>query len=192
MNEKLKMTVTILKQWENKSKRILTNGTLQICHVPHIGSDAWLHELYAGLTNNQISELQATIPMPLPNNLKEFYKIYNGINIFSDSMNVHGLRSLNYRMGEEAIQPYSLYELNLIRPEIFQDEWLYIGSYSWDGSKVAIDLNCNKIYRCNRDDDKILNEWPDFWSWLLNETERLSKMFDENGVELDEDDPTTP
>ncbi|HEX2939356.1 MAG TPA: SMI1/KNR4 family protein [Ruminiclostridium sp.] len=196
MNKKLEQTVLILKRWESKSKNLLPNGTLQVCHVPHIGCNAWLHELYVGLSDEQINELQDCIPVDLPVPYKEFLSSYNGLNIFSDSLSICGLRSLNIRTGDEAIQPYSLIDSNNGRPKKAPDTWLYFGSYSWDGSMVIIDLengsNHNKIYRCSREDTKILNEWPDFWSWLLSETQRLSMMFDQNGVELDENAPTIP
>ncbi len=196
MNDFLEQTIAILKKWEYKSKKILSNETIQICHVPHVGSEAWLHELYAGLANNQINQLQDSIPVSLPESYKEFLKLYNGLNIFSNSLSIWGLRSLNYRTGEGSIQPYSLIDLNNGRPKKFPDTWLYFGSYSWDGSRVIFDLEKgvenNKVYRCNRQDVKVLNEWPNIWIWLLSETQRLSKMFDENGVELDEDAPTTP
>lgn len=196
MNDKLDLTVEILKNWEIKSKQTLSNGTIQICHVPHIGREAWLHILYAGLSEKQIIELQQSIPVALPIPYVEFLKSYNGINIFSNSLSVWGLRSLNYRTGEESIQPYSFLDPNKLRSRNIPDTWLFIGDYPWDGSRVVIDLdegsNFNKIYRCNWQDVEILNEWPDFWSWLLSETKRLTKMFDENGIALDDDAPTTP
>jgi hypothetical protein len=196
MNDFLLQTINILKKWENKSKKILSNGTIQICHVPHVGDEAWLHKLYVGLDENQIEQLQNSIPVSLPESYKELLKHYNGLNIFSNSLCIWGYRSLNYRTGEESIQPYCLFTENLERAKNCPETWLYFGSYSWDGSKVFINtkggFEINKVYRTNMHDVEIQNEWPDIWTWLLSETQRLSKMFDENGVEFDEDNPTTP
>lgn len=196
MNDYLVQTINILKKWENKGKKVLSNGTIQICHVPHVGSEAWLHELYVGLDRNQIDQLQKSIPVSLPESYKEFLKHYNGLNIFSDSLCIWGDRSLNVRVGEESIQPYSLLTENLERIKNCPKTWLYFGSYSWDGSKVFINTEKNtkisKVYRTSIHDMKILNEWPDIWTWLLSETQRLSELFDENGLELDDEYPTTP
>ena len=59
---------------------------------------------------------------------------------------------------------------------------------------MLYDLSKNdfKVYRCESDSIKILQEWPDLWTWLGTEIERLSQLFDENGVEYDEDTPTIP
>jgi len=71
-----------------------------------------------------------------------------------------------------------------------------LGSYSWDGKMVMFDLSegteKNKVYLYDEDSNKILYEWNDFWSWLSDEANRLSNLFDSNGVELYENNPTSP
>lgn len=67
-----------------------------------------------------------------------------------------------------------------------------IGSYSWDGSHIFYDLDTQKIYRCEQESSVILNSWNGLRQFLSHEITRLSKLFNENGIEYDEDIPTTP
>ena len=196
MNNNLKYILSVLNKYEGGGKRELENGTKLICHVPHLAPEAWLHEIYVNLSEKQINELENNIPVPLPTDYREFLKICNGINIFSDSLYVLGVRDSYSRKGDEAIQPYDIVRSNMERPKGCPDSWLFFGGYSWDGTRVMFDLSegteNNKVYLCARRSTEILYEWNDFWSWLSDETDRISKLFDLNGVELDEDAPTCP
>ena len=191
MKDKFKNLIRTLNKYEGGGERKLENGTLLICHVPHLAPEAWLHEIYISLSEEQINELENTIPVPLPSDYREFLKISNGINIFSDSLSVFGVRD-----SDSSTQPYDIIDENMEAPEGAPESWLFFGGYSWDGTMVMFDLNegteNNKVYLCARESAEILYEWNDFWSWLSEETDRLSKMFDLNGVKLDKNTPTCP
>jgi len=186
-----------LRKWESKGKRELLNGTKLICPVPHIAPQAWLHQIYAQLSELQIIELEKELPISLPKDFKDFLSHANGINIFSDSLSIWGLRNSYVRTGDEAIQPYSLSDLNAERPRGCPDSWLFFGSYSWDGSRVMFDLkegigSNNKVYLCLRNSTIIIKEWSSLWDWVIAEVERLGRMYDENGVVIDDNMPTSP
>lgn len=192
--EKFMKVFSNLEKWETGSKKIIANGTKLICHVPHIAPQAWLHEIYAGLSEDKINELKRKISDKLSNDYVEFLKVANGINIFSDSLSIWGVRTSYVRKGDEAIQPYDLIAENEDMKGQFPESWLMIGSYSWDGSTVGYNLsnNSNKVFLCKPDSDEIVKEWDDLWTWLNEEIERLSLLFDMNGKKYDEDAPTIP
>lgn len=197
MSQKFNDVLKYLEKYEVGGKRELQNGTKLICHVPHIAPEAWLHIIYNKLSNQQIVELEKkSITGSFPEVFKEFLRYTNGINIFSDSLSIWGLRTTYARTGDEAIQPYDLIELNKERTKKTPSTWLYFGSYSWDGSIVLFDLNenskTNKVYLCERRTDNLLKEWPDFWSWFTSEVERLGGLFSINGIEKDVNFPTSP
>lgn len=196
MENKMSVISNTLNKWGDKGKNILKNGTIQICHVPHIAPQSWFHEIYNGLSDEQIDSIEKKLHTKIPIDLREFYKICNGINIFSDSLSVSGLKLSEERFGEEAIQPYSIFITNYGRPKGCPDSWLFFGRYRWDGSKVFFDLkngfDSSRVYYIEKDSLKIKKEWPDFFSFLLDETQRLSEMFDENGVKVDENASTIP
>jgi len=196
MKSDYKIIYGILSKWILKGERIITNGTQLLCPVPHVAPQAWLHEIYAGLSESIIVEYEKKFPLSFPSEYREFLHYANGINVFSDSFRVNGLRTSYCRIGDEAIQPYDLMGLNEERPRGCPNEWLYFGSYEWDGTKLMFDLsdptNQNKVYRCARRTPEILQEWPDFWRFLESEIRRLALLYDENGVKYDKNAPTTP
>ncbi len=183
-----------LKKWSESGEKITNNQTLLICKVPHIASEAWFHRIYKGLSENEIVDLETELKKPLPNHLRKFLKTANGMNIFSDSISIWGRRTSYARKGEDAYQPYDLLDLNKELGNEMSSKWLAFGSYSWDGSMMYYDVTSddNKVFICERDSTNKIKIWDNIYLWLAEEIERLSKMYDDKGIELDEDAPTTP
>lgn len=196
MSNQIDEIIEILNRWKNGGKKKLSNGTELICHVPHVAPEAWLHEIYAPLSKENIESLENAVPLKLPQEYKEFLLRTNGINIFSDSLSIWGLRKSYSRSGDEAIQPYDVISMNKERPKNCPDTWLFFAGYSWDGTRLFFDLSSErdsgKVYRCERYNARIIQEWPSLGEFLTSEVERLSKLFDEKGVEYDENMPTCP
>jgi hypothetical protein len=194
MNKLLIDALNKLYLWEKSGCKTLPNGTRLICHVPHVGTEAWLHEIYHGLQEDTISELEHRINKKFPEEFNELLKYMNGINIFSDSLSIWGYRSSYVRIGDESIQPYDLVDLNKEREELIPENWLLFGSYSWDGSIMVLDLNrtSKRVIRVDRDTNKVYNEWTDLFSWFSSEVDRLSVIFDDLGKKIHEDSPTIP
>ena len=109
-------------------------------------------------------------------------------------MSIHGYRRNYIREGDATIQPYSLLRRNCNEPpEDANSSQFFFGSYSWDGSILYTDPDKSlKVYRSSRESVELLNEWPDFETFLLSEAERLAKYYDENGVKINKSLPTTP
>ena len=194
MNKEFEFILANLKKWKNGGIKTLENGTELICHVPHVAPQAWLHKVYAKLSEEKIDKIRKELGVELPADFIEFLKCANGINIFSDSLSIWGLKTSYARTGDEAIQPYDLVALNNEKKREIPMNWVIFGSYSWDGSEMLYDIkNGNPhVYRCENSSTKILQEWENLWVWLSSEVERLSKFFDEKGIEYDENIPTIP
>lgn len=185
--------VMLMNRWQKRTDRVLPNGTRLICHVPHVAPEAWFHELYAGLDTEKLDEYEKKFPFAFPKVYKELLKRFNGLNAFSDSLSVFGYRFTYDRVGDAAIQPYDLFNANTPRSSRIPGSWLFLGGYSWDGSGVFWDAQKDDaVHRVERDSTKILNTWDSLDSWLLSEVERLSVLYDENGVKLDPKQPTIP
>jgi hypothetical protein len=185
-----------LSKWEVHGRKELENGAILICHVPSIAPNAWLHTQYGALNLEQISKLQDELGITIPDVYQEFLMASNGLNLFSDSLRLMGLRFSYSRTGDDARQPYDIVALNEDRPDGAPKEWFYFGSYDWDGSRVFFDLSrgqdSKQVYYCERRTTKILNHWPDFNKWLIDEIDRLSTFFDNNGVCKDDSVSTVP
>ncbi|EYE87271.1 hypothetical protein Q428_14175 [Fervidicella metallireducens AeB] len=196
MKVKSKEIFNLLSKWEEGGIRELNNGTKMICHVPHIAPEAWLHIIYGKASSNDINSLKNKLIYGLPLDFEEFLNESNGLNIFSDSLSIWGIRKSYVRQGDEAIQPYDLISMNSERPEGCPDSWVFFGGYSWDGSRVMFDMKngieSSKVYLCEADSTDILLKWESFHEWLISEINRLSQMYNIRGVEYDEDMPTCP
>lgn len=177
-----------IEQWKIGGVKKLSNGSVLICHVPHVAPEAWFHEVYMPLSNEEISQLEKEIGNAFPDVFREFLLCSNGINLFSDNLRIFGLRTSFSREGDEAIQPYHMPTLNGQRPFLCPKTWIFIGSYRSDGSRVFFNTNESaeniKVYRCKKDSTKVVNEWKSFWDWLLSEVERISQLYDANGVRI--------
>lgn len=184
----------VLKYWEAFGKKQTSNGTILICHVPLVATDAWLHEIYSPLSEENISKLETQLQKFLPTELKQFYRVANGINIFSDSLSIWGQRYSYEREGEDVLQPYDIVSLNEENNWYSPKDWIYFGSYSWDGSQMVWDLSSKKntVFRIKNGSTEILNEWSNLFEWLSSETKRLAVHFDTKGKELNSETPTTP
>ena len=197
METNIESVLSMLDKWAANGKRVLSNGTQLLSPASHVAPQAWLHKIYAGLSDAEIEEYEEKFPFPFPFEFKEFLHYANGINIFSDSLSVWGWRASYCRVGDGAIQPYDLSDHNDERPKGCPNTWLYFGGYSWDGTRLIFDLsenssNHNKVFRCARRSTEILQEWPSFREWLASEIARLEKLYDSNGVKLDKGAPTVP
>jgi hypothetical protein len=181
-----------LFKWNHGGEERLDNGTILICKVPHIGPEAWFHIIYPKIKKHQIEEIEKEISQSLPEDFKAFLLTTNGINTFSDNISIYGKRTSYVRLGDEAIQPYDLADHHNESKRYFPEHYLIIGSYGWDGTNIVYDLQNSQIYRCERYSSRKLNVWENLEIFLKEEIIRLTKLFDENGIEYDKDAPTTP
>jgi hypothetical protein len=181
-----------LLRWREGGIKELTNGTILICNVPHIAPQAWLHRLYNGLDETEISNLEETVKLPY--DFISFLRVFNGFHLFSNSISIWGKRKSYERKGENIFQPHDLLDLNQELKGEIPSSWLVIGSYPWDGSKIAYDLEKDekKVFRFDAETGEIYNTWESIFERLNIEIERLSAYFDSKGIEIEEDIPTTP
>ncbi|BBI34338.1 SMI1/KNR4 family protein [Cohnella abietis] len=185
-----------LSGWEASGTKKIANGAKLICPVPSVAPEAWLHTQFGALNLEQLNDLQNQLDVTIPSVYREFLMWSNGLNLFSFSLRLMGLRFSYSRSGDEARQPFDIIALNDDRPMNAPKEWFYFGSYEWDGTKVFIDLSegldTTSVYYCERRTTKILNRWPDFKKWLIDENDRLSALYDYNGICINDSVPTTP
>jgi hypothetical protein len=158
-------------------------GAILIGHVPHVAQFAYMHRLYLPLTEDELKQLELSLNQVIPKMFKDFLRETNGISIFSDSLNIYGMRKSTEGATENKLQPFSILTPNIIeRLKDADPEFLFIGGYSKDGSKLYIDERTGKVFHCERYFSKqIRNEWVDFETMLLQETRRISTLFDKNG-----------
>lgn len=181
----LKKVIQGLREIKVPGCRKTKNGVELFGKVPHVGKEAWFHEVFPRLTDSEISSLETALSRPLPQSYNDFLRVANGLILFSDNISFNGLKEgLEDRAGTEDIRkPYNLITRNrLERPLNSKNEFFFIGSYSEDGSLLFIDEKTDEVRRCSRENCvPVLNEWPNFETMLKVEVERIASLFDDAG-----------
>lgn len=183
-----------LYEFEKLGLEVSELGATLIGKAPHIAPMAWLHTIYPTLNDSDILELEDELGTKLPGEYKDFLLNYsNGLSLFVSKFYLYGYRKVLGRGIEASRQPFSIITPNIPeRPENAKANYFFIGGYKWDGSKLYIDTNTDKVHYCDRWDATSLYVWNSFEEMLLCETKRIIDLFDENGIILDECIPTTP
>lgn len=172
--------------------RLLADGTELVGRLPHVATEAWLHILFAGLSPDEIGQVEHEVGRRLDPSFAHFLGTQNGISLFSRSLSIDGLRKNNSRSPNNW-QPFSIDTPNRWeRPSDAKAEYLFVGGYESDGSLLYIDTASSHVYRCTRRSTLPLNQWPNFFAMLESEAARLKTLFDDNGRQVRPSAPTTP
>ena len=171
----------------------LDNGTKLIGHIPQLAEMAYLHIIFAPLSNKDIIKLEKSLNTDIPDIYKEFLCLTNGLSVFSESLTLDGYRKDYSRIGDDMWQPFDLDIPNVAeRLPDAEPSFFFIGGYGYDGSLLYIDKKTNIVYRCLDYASNQLNKWDDFENILISEMQRLETHFDEKGNKIDESRSTTP
>lgn len=92
----------LLRTYDNLGKQEYPDGTALIGRAPHIAPFAWLHHIYATLSDEQIQQLEVALRMEIPEDYFAFLQVSNGLGAFH-ALNLHGYRS-NYQRTVDAGQ----------------------------------------------------------------------------------------
>jgi len=182
-----------LRQFDYLGESKLDNGTILIGKAPHIAPMAWLHSIHHPLTDVQIGELEEKIKIAIPSEYKDFLKTTNGLKVFNTTFCLDGLRNNYRRTVSDVWQPFDIIIPNTLeRPKNAEKNLFFIGSYDWDGSRLYMTPADNKVHFCDRDDATSLYEWDNFPNMLESEIQRLIRLFDKQGKQINEDESTLP
>jgi hypothetical protein len=184
----------VLYKFENLGLETSLNGSILIGKAPHIAEFAWLNSVYKVLNEEDIAQLEKELETNIPTVYKSFLlKDSNGLSMFVSKFSLYGMRKEIGRTIEASRQPFSLTTPNTIeRPKNAKENHFFIGGYKWDGSKLYIDKETGKVHYCGRWDATSLYEWNSFQEMLVSEAKRITNLFDDKGIILDEDVHTTP
>ena len=170
-------------------------GAMLIGHAPHIGSEAWLNTMYDPITDDDIVNMEESIGRKIPSQYRDFLiHCSNGLNIVSTTLCLFGYRKMIGRDIVVSRQPFDLVTLNRYkseRPHNATTDLFFIGGYDWDGSQVYL-TNDGKVHFCYPNDCTSLKNWDSLDDFLTSEILRIYSLFDDNGVELDENVLTLP
>lgn len=170
-------------------------GATLIGRAPHIGSQAWLNSMYETLSEGDVTVMEKSMGRKIPAQYREFLlSCSNGLNIMNTTLCLFGHRKIAGRDISASRQPFDLVTLNKYkseRPKNATPDLFFIGGYDWDGSQIYLTDN-GKVHFCSPNDCTSLKSWDSLDDFLKSEITRIHSLFDDNGVELDENVPTLP
>lgn len=175
--------IASLRALNDSGSVVQANGTRLIGKFPPrkdgLFSDAYLHEVYAGLAEDGIDDLEALAGKKLPEQLRELYRYANGLSIFAHSLSIRGLRR-NYSRDIGARLPISLEYGNTVeKPGGGTRSQLRFGWYSAQDAELVIDLDDPiEIWAVPRHQSSpVLYRWSSLEELLSTEVDRMSKVY---------------
>lgn len=173
--------VTRLRQMADEGTKKVT-GVLMVAKLPPrpdgLFSQAYLHEIYAPLSEPEIEALEQDAGRVIPSDLSAFYRLANGLSLFAGSLSINGART-DYSRSPDVRQPVSLrYGNQIERPAGAPLDAVQFGFYSADPGHHAWIDGSGEVYvtALGRPAPK-LRTWPSLWTFLGDEVERLSSAY---------------
>ncbi len=182
-----------MKKFSSLGEVKIEVGSILIGKAPHVGKHAYLHEIYAPLASNDISLIEKKLKRKIPDFLKAFYLECNGLKYFSDVLSLDGYRKRVGRDVTDAYQPYDLSISNTDeRIEDANDDIFFFGGYDWDGSRLYVTHDRERVYFCGPESVTPLKEWMNIEEFIFEESKRIAKLFNNKGEEINSDASTLP
>lgn len=180
--------VSILNRWSERGEKVLDNGTRLICPTPHVGSDAWLHCLFANLSTSDVDKLEEQAGVLFPEEFREFLFKANGVSLFSSNIAVFGKRFSYVRTGDASWQPFDIIHFNEDSRPTNSPTNVYFFASPDRGDTCcffeAVGEGAYRVGKTNRDEFLPLQYWQNFWEWLFSEVRELAKQYGLDGAEL--------
>jgi hypothetical protein len=160
----------------------MKNGAQLFGRVPHVAPEAWLHATHSPLSETEIAKIECAIGLSLPSSLSKFYRVTNGLKVFSCELSIFGLRKTMGRSDEDVRQPFCIITPNTLEKREFDPEnCINIGADA-DGFQYWMDCQNQTIMEYDRGSNVLCRAWPSLGDMLVSEIKRISADFNEIGV----------
>jgi hypothetical protein len=107
MHEAYDFALQIVQEAAGFGYELLSDGTRLYGRVPHVAPLAWLHNVYAPLSQGGIERLERELAGPIPEVYRSWLRLANGFSAFSGYLEFDGLRT-DYSRRIGVWQPFSL------------------------------------------------------------------------------------
>ena len=180
--------------WERLGKRISPRGiTFLALPREQDGTETshlWLHRFIPALTQAECEEMEATLNVALPDDMRQLYSTTNGASLFADLLSIYGW--INVRMSDFGVGlVHNIYELQtMYRPHDARPSFFFFGSakrYYNTLNYLYFDQDDGRIYLTeHRYTATPVASWDSFSEMLLEECKRLEKLFTTNGIMVEQ------
>lgn len=178
--------IKVLERAGPMGEKTLSNGTRLIGHVPQIAPLAYLHSVFPSLQSEDVAQIEAAVERRLNQSLVDLYLKANGVQIFSGSLNINGLRlSLDRSIESTLSQPFNISTANTFeRPLDADEDMIFFGSYKQDGAKLYMHCEGSEVFKCGRCSAEITQQWSSFDSFLISEVNRFCALYEQEKTVL--------
>lgn len=181
--ESYEALMQVVGAWRFLGMQDLPGGTQRIGHIPHLAPQAFLHDIFLGLSAKQISIIESQISLPIPQSLKNFYSLHNGMNLFG-RFGVYGLRTHFDRANIPSIleQPFDIRTPNIFeRPKNAPPELVFIGSLS-DEQIYSFVWRSGMVGFWDKKAEKVLGKtYVSVFQYLFSAAEVANTQYDNTG-----------
>jgi len=177
----------------NATPDVQAEGTRFYCHIPHAAPYAYLHTIFAPVSSELLASTSAL--HDIPEIWASFLQTQNGANVYFGSLHFYGLVAPGQLFNREnmyARLPFSLTDAN--RRSVMRGfpDWLMIGSYGFNASRLLLHRVNGSLQAINEPGDTILAEWPNLATFFSSEISRLTILFSDSGRLLVDEKFTVP
>jgi hypothetical protein len=152
-------------------------GAFRAGHAPRRGEFAFSGTVFGGLSENEIDELERSLPYPVPEQscaiipdaFRDFLSVSNGLRVHALSIN-----GMYWRLGDGVGAPIGLHYPNLERPHGIPRLWFGFGTINgaWYSQGTLYMAETGEVLLVERNAGLIGATWPDFAAFLLQEVAR--------------------
>jgi len=151
-------------------------------HVPKVAPYAYLHTIFNPAPPAILKSVATQIEIPEAWLL--FLEIQNGAFLFSSALRLDGAvdpHRLHSRKDFYAQVPYSLIKTRTDPVMKLLPDWLNIGDYGFDGSKILMNRHNEQIQVVDNQGNNLLAAWPNLETFLTIEVNRLGILYSTSG-----------
>jgi hypothetical protein len=150
--------------------------------APWIAPNAYLHIVFKGANKHSLEVVGDEIQ--LPQGWRDTLATQNGAILYSGAISFFGVNFPTALMSRADVfegPPFSIVDENRNWPSKEPDRYVSIGGYGYDGTRAVLDRRDGDVFAMPRKTDSVLRRWPDADTWVRQELDRLTKLFDRDG-----------
>jgi hypothetical protein len=181
-NATFRAVFAIIDRNQTDMDQAYPTGARLICRLPWIAEHAWLHRVFAPCSEDAIASLPPSTGRQPPLELVAFLRRANGMSIFNGSLGVYGVRGTFTRDPDaSAVLPFDLADHHVSMAHLYGSDDFLVGSCGPDVNLCVWRATDGRIDRLDQTDGRVLESWPSFHDWLVQETERLAACHQVDG-----------
>jgi hypothetical protein len=175
--------VRVVDRWRSPEDLEAGGGRI-VRRVPWVAPLAWFHKLYPSLSSEVVESIEPLPGRLPPADYKRLLTRFNGMNLFSDSFAVLGVRHHYQRVPELAAwQPYDL-TTSQSGEGLTHDDFV-VACVGPERDDIVASHASPVVKRVERQTRRELETWQTLADFLVSEVDRYAECYDADGRMLD-------